>query len=82
MSFSHDTTFDMPQGNRGELALALAAILGAFGSAVGGGTSESLLPIVTAAFPQLTAWLIAYMMYRSPQPFHTLPALPPHTEND
>lgn len=53
-----------------KLALALAAIMGIIGStavSVGGSMDiDSLYRMTSVAFPQLTAWLISYMIYQNP----------------
>lgn len=60
-SFSSDKT--------NTLMLALAAVMSVIGSAaVGTGSidTDSLYQMASVAFPQLTAWLISYLMYQNP----------------
>lgn len=51
------------------LVLALAALMGVMGTAAfqtAGSDPDSLCRMTATAFPQLTAWLISYLMYHSP----------------
>lgn len=59
-----------------KLMLALAAVMGVIGSAAVGVSgsidADSLYQMSSLAFPQLTAWLISYMMYQSSNAFQSL----------
>lgn len=78
-----------------KLVLTMAAVMGIIGSAAAGVSGNvdalTLTQMSTAAFPQLTAWLISYMMYQNPRAMQGLQqqkllALPPasfvNTDND
>lgn len=71
------------------LMLALAAVMSVIGSAAVGTSTidaDSLYQLSSVAFPQLTAWLISYLMYQNPnamKPQSTEPkALPANSSKD
>ena len=53
-----------------KFALGFAALMGVIGSAAvgarGGVDIDGIYGMCSLAFPQLTAWLISYMMYQNP----------------
>ncbi len=87
MSYTENSCSNGNVNQYNKLVLALAAFMGVIGSAAAqtGGSIDtaSLFQMVSAAFPQLTAWLIAYLMYQNPEAGrrltvqHALPAYTP-----